>query len=245
MTSRNKCGFTCLGLLVLTSIVSAARSLPSSVALPDAPSADTSAPDHHREGFAKSNTDNVVGARSMFFPDLATSKRPLTVGEKFDLSAENTISLSAFIGSGLGAGINQATNTPGGYGQGAEGYAKRFGSSMATRASKNFFGTFVISSIAHQDPRYFVLQNATFAQRMNHVISRFVFARSDKGGYGFNWGGVFGPLVAEVVANSYLPVREQTGAKTLQRYGINLAGGVGLTVVKELWPTIFKKFQVK
>ena len=75
--------------------------------------------------------EQVLQKKSIFFPDLATNRKPLTAEQKFRLSIKNSISPSAILGSAFGAGINQATNSPEGYGQGAEGYGKRLGASMA------------------------------------------------------------------------------------------------------------------
>ena len=184
--------------------------------------------------------DRVIRKRSLFFPDLATNRTPLSADQKFRLAMTSSVAPAAFLGSAFGAGINQATNTPSGYGQGAEGYGKRFGSSMATRATKNIFGNFVIATIARQDPRFFVHGRGTFGARFGHAISRVVVAPKDRGGYGFNWGGVFGPLGSEAFANTYQPVREQTGARTMQRYGIDLLTTAGANIMKEFWPDIFK-----
>jgi hypothetical protein len=185
--------------------------------------------------------DTVLKKSSIFFPDLATSRTPLTVDQKFRLFVKNRIAPSTILGSAFGAGINQAINTPSGYGQGAEGYGKRFGASLATRATTNLFGGVIIASIAHQDPRYFVHgHQGTFGQRLGHAISRVVVAPNERGGYGFNWGGVFGPLAAQTLANVYMPVREQTGARTLSRYGTQMATIAGANILKEFWADIFK-----
>jgi hypothetical protein len=189
--------------------------------------------------------DKVLTKSSIFFPDLASNREPLTVGGKFNLFVKNGISPAAFLGSAFGAGIAQATNSPSGYGQGAEGYGKRFGSSMATGASANFFSTFVLASISREDPRFFVHGRGTFGKRFKHAVTRVVVAPEDRGGYGFNWGAVFGPLCAETLANTYLPVREQTGARTMERYGGDVGTTVGVNVLKEFWPDIFRHFGLK
>jgi hypothetical protein len=85
--------------------------------------------------------------RSVVFPDLATSREPLSSGEKFKLSVSNTLSPFSIGGSLLGAGISQAMDSYPDYGQGAEGFGKRFGSSMGRAASRQFFGTFVFASM--------------------------------------------------------------------------------------------------
>jgi len=189
--------------------------------------------------------DQVLKKSSAFFPDLAASRTPLTVDGKFRLFVKNSVSPGALLGAAAGAGIAQADDSPVGYGQGADGYGRRFGAALATNATSNLFGTFIISSIAHEDPRYFVHGKGAFGQRFGHAVSRVVVAPKDSGGYGFNWGGVFGPLGAETLANVYLPVHEQTGARTMERYGIHLAANAGGNILKEFWPDIFKHLGLK
>jgi hypothetical protein len=203
---------------------------------PDAPSASAQKANSGQQA----PNQQVVEHHSIFFPNLATDRTPLTVSQKAGLWVKNSVAPSAWLGSAVGAGIAQATNSPSGYGQGAEGYGKRFGAAMATHATTEFAGTFVIASIARQDPRYFVHGQGTFGQRFGYALSRVVVAPNDGGGYGFNWGGVLGPLVGESVANAYLPVHEQTGARTAQRYAAELGVKAGTNVLREFWPDIFK-----
>jgi len=190
------------------------------------------------------STIEVLARRSVFFPDLATSSKPLRPRQKLELFADQSIAPSRILGSLAGAGISQAANTLPGYGQGADGYAKRFGSSMASAASNHFFGTFVIPSLLHDDPRYFVKLHADLGHRVGYAVSRLVVTRKDDGAETANWPGILAPLLAESLANSYLPTNERTAGKTFQRYGLRL----GLTAVgnlaKEYWPTIFRNLRI-
>ena len=219
----------------------------TAAAFPDAPSAAGAEQTSDSASQAGENApqERVISKRSFFFPEISTSHEPLTVGQKFKQFALNSSSGSALLGSAFSAGINQATNSPSGYGQGGEGYAKRFGSSMATRASSEFAGTFVIASLARQDPRYFVQGQGSFGSRLGHALSRVVVAPNDGGGYGFNWGGVFGPLAGETLANTWQPVHEQTGARTAMRWATDLAVRAGTNTLREFWPDIFRTLGLK
>jgi hypothetical protein len=55
---------------------------------------------------------------------------PLTSGQKFKLSAQYLNLYTVFFVAAE-AGVNQARNSPKDYGQGAEGYAKRYGAGFA------------------------------------------------------------------------------------------------------------------
>jgi hypothetical protein len=178
--------------------------------------------------------------RSLFFPDIAASPHPLSTGGKFELFANESISPEPILISGISAGFEQWRDTPPGYGQGAEGYGKRFGASMATNASSNFFGTFLAASILRQDPRFFPQSHPTFWGSVTYSARRLFVTRSDSGRDVFNASGLIGPLAGETLANTYLPKTEQTGAKTGERYGIDLAWKFAGNMFKNYWPTIFR-----
>src|SRR5262252_9662389 len=134
---------------------------------PDAPSA--SKPNEQAEPALSPETSResrlkVLYRKSRVFPDLATNTEPLIPAEKFKLFVSNSVSPLSVGGSLLSAGISQA------YGQGAEGYSKRFGALMARSTSSQFFGTFVFATILHQDPRYFPLKDGSFGQRLEHAF---------------------------------------------------------------------------
>jgi hypothetical protein len=197
--------------------------------------------------FAQQNRSNsiqttfeILERRSVFFPDLATSKGPLKVGQKFELFADESIAPSRFVSSAFSAGISQARDSLPGYGQEIGGYGKRFGSSMATAASSNFFGTFVLSSALHDDPRYFVLLHGGLGRRIGYALSRTFVTRTDAGTAGANWPRLIGPLLAEGLANSYLPENERTAGKTFRRYGLRIGYTTAGNILKEYWPSIFR-----
>ena len=53
------------------------------------------------------------------------------------------------------AAAEQWQNTFPGYGQGAQGYAKRYGAAYADEAISRMIGSAMLPSLLHQDPRYF------------------------------------------------------------------------------------------
>lgn len=214
--------------------------------LPDtpAPKQDQSGatPDQQKSG--PSNPFGLIAKKSYIYPDLATTAGPLTAKEKFELSVSTSVSLPQILSSAASSGISEARGTLGGYGQGGEGYGKRFGSSMASNASSHLFGTFLLPSMLHEDPRFFVSVNGSFAARVGHALRRVVVIRTDVGGERFNLPGTVGPLLAEGLANAYLPQPERTTSKTFQRYGIRIGFGAVNNLVREYWPTIFKSLRI-
>lgn len=233
-----------LGAIVLLSVQAvAAQQEPKPKDLPEAPvPKQEQAPRKHDSAFR--TTVDVLGRRSVFFPDLAASPGPLDTKQKLELFADKSIAPSRILSSAAGAGIHQALDSLPAYGQGMSGYGKRLGSSMATAASTDFFGTFLFASMMHRDPRYFVSMHGGTWRRIGYSVSRLVITRTDSGTEGANLPGLLGPLFAESLANSYLPVKEQTAGRTFSRYGIRLGFTAGSNIVKEYWPTIFRSLRI-
>jgi len=183
----------------------------------------------------------TLDKKSIVFPDIVVDSAPMSTGQKFKLFVDNSIALHTLAESSLGASIGQAEDSPHGYGQGAEGYAKRFGSSMARGASSNFFGTFLLGSALHQDPRFFPERNPTFARSVKYSVQRVFVTRNDEGRDVPNWSGLMGPLLSEGLANAYWPEQERTVHQTFERYGIDLAVRIGGNMFREYWPVFFRK----
>jgi hypothetical protein len=194
-------------------------------------------------GSSMKATGQVVGYltnRSLFFPDIATSPGPLSTGGKFKLFVNQSISPAYIMTSGMSAGFGQWRNSPAAYGQGASGYFDRFGASMARGASGAFFGTFVLGSALHQDARFFPQSNPRIWSTVKYSVSRIVITRNDAGNEVFNSSYLGGQLMAESLANAYLPVSEQTVGKTFERVGTDIGWKIAGNIFKQYWPVMFK-----
>lgn len=233
-----------IGVILLLSVQAAtAQQEPKPKDLPEAPAPKQEQAPHKRDN-AFRTTVEVLGRRSIFFPDLAASPGPLDTKEKLELFAGKSVAPSRLLASAISAGIGQARDSFPGYGQGLSGYGQRLGSSMATGVSSEFFSTFLFASLLHRDPRYFVSLHGGPWRRIGYSVSRLVVTRTDSGTEGVNWPGTLGPLFAESLANAYLPVNEQTAGRTFRRYGIRLGFTAGTNIVKEYWPTIFRNLRI-
>jgi len=236
------CGWLLMAALLFITANSAAQQPAgagtNSQSLPDSPQPKQQ-PSANAPAQESGKFVGYITKRSLFFPDIAASPNPLSTGGKFELFANQSISPETMLISTFSAGFEQWRNSPAGFGQGAEGYGKRFGASMATNASSSFFGTFLAASVLRHDPRFFPQGHPTFWGSVKYSARRLVITRSDSGKDVFNASGLFGPLAGETLANDYLPRTEQTGAKTGERYGTDLAWKFAGYMFKNYWPTIF------
>jgi hypothetical protein len=234
-----------IALLPMAGGVAGAQEEPKRGNLPDAPEAKQSETSVKKKvQSTPRKTLEILRRRSLFFPDLATSKGSLSSGQKFELAVDQTIAPSRISASAFTASISQARNTLPGYGQEWGGYGKRFGSSMASGASSHLFGTFLLPAMLRQDPRYFVKLQGSAGERVWYAFRRVAVTRTDRGGEAFNWSGVIGSLLAEALANSYLPEGERAAGKTFTRFGIRMGSIAASNIVKEYWPTIFRSLRM-
>jgi hypothetical protein len=215
--------------------VSAQQSGTSQDQTPDAPSATKG---------VMAQTENlfvILNRKSLFFPNIAATDGPLTAKGKFKLFVSDSVAPSQFLASALGSALAQASDSPHGYGQGWDGYGKRFGSSMARAASTNFFGDFVLASTLHQDPRFFAEKNPTFFGAVKYSLKRVVVTRNDDGRPVFNSSGLGGVALAEGLANAYWPEADRGFGSTMGRIGTDLGSMAGGYLLRDYWPVFFKK----
>jgi hypothetical protein len=229
-----------LGVIALgVTIAARAQEKPSPQTPADTPSAGQSSNDKSRvPGGA---VYNFLDHKSLFFPDIAVSTKRLSAREKFELFVDNSISLHTITWAALTSAVSQADNSPTGFGQGWDAYAERFGSSMGREASSEFFGTFVLASALHQDPRFYPDANPTFGHAVKHSVQRIFITRNDDGRNVANISGLAGPLMAEGLANVYWPERNRTVGDTFFRYGLDLATKAGGNMLREYWPVFYGK----
>lgn len=184
---------------------------------------------------------NLLEKKSIVFPDIAASTGALSTGQKFQLFVDDSISVHTITWAALGSSVGQADNSPTGFGQGWNAYASRFGSSMARQASSNFFGTFVLASALHQDPRFYPEVRPAFFHAAKYSIRRVFVTRDDNGRDVANWSGLAGPLLAEGLANVYWPERNRTVGDTFLRFGLDIATKAGGNMLREYWPVFYGK----
>jgi hypothetical protein len=186
---------------------------------------------------------NLLEKKSIVFPDIASSTERLSTGQKFELFVDNSLSVHTLTWAAVGSSFAQAENSPTGRGQGWDGYTKRFGSSMARQASSNFFGTFLLASALHQDPRFYPEIRPSLGHAMKYSGERVFVTRNDDGRDVVNWSGLAAPLLAEGLANVYWPEQNRSVGDTFLRYGLDLATRAGGNMLREYWPVFYRKIR--
>lgn len=178
-----------------------------------------------------------------FFPALSavTATRPLTPRQKFRLFLYNTANPIPMFEAAARAGISQGLNETPGFGQGGEGYAKRFGAAYADTASTQFFGVFLYPALFRQDPRYFKKLYGSFWSRFEYSISRTFVTRTDTGKSAPNISFWMASGTSALLSNAYYPADSNSAGDAAVRFGIDFASQAGFNVAKEFWPDLKRK----
>lgn len=169
----------------------------------------------------------------------------ISVGEKFRLTAKDSFDPVEIPYIGFVAGIGQAENSEPSYGQGATGYAKRYGTAFADNAVGNFMTEAAFPSMLHQDPRYFQLAKGGFWHRAGYALSRLVVTRTDSGHSQFNYSEIAGNAVAAGIASAYHPAQDRTFSNTMSIWDTQIMWDGLANEAKEFWPDIHRWFQRK
>lgn len=167
---------------------------------------------------------------------------PLSSRQKFQLMFKSSTDPFIFVTAALVAGLDQAQDAFPGYGQGMVGYAKRFGASYADTADGNLWGSAILPSLLHEDPRYFRRGAGSFLRRALYSASAAVWCRRDNRRWGPNYSNVGGNLIAGGISNLYYPASDRGFSLTIDRAMVVTAEGMISTEIIEFWPDIEARF---
>jgi hypothetical protein len=157
-------------------------------------------------------TQRVFGVIPNFYVTYVPNAAPLTTKQKFHLAWRTSIDPITFLSTGVVAGIEQANNSFSGYGQGAQGYAKRFGAGYADGFIGDMIGGAILPSWWKQDPRYHYKGTGSKRSRVLYAIDRAVLCSGDNGKTEVDYSGVLGGLAAAGISNLYYPAANRDGA---------------------------------
>ena len=181
----------------------------------------------------------VLGVIPNFYVTYVPNAAPLTPKQKYYLAWKLTIDPAYFVAAGAVAGIQQARNEFSGYGQGAQGYAKRYGATFADFTMSNFLGNAVLPSIFKQDPRYFYKGTGTTKSRTLYALANAVICKGDNGHWQTNYSSILGSLAAGGISNLYYPASDRGAALTFENTAIGIGSTAILNLLKEFVLTKF------
>lgn len=168
----------------------------------------------------------------------------LLPSQKFDLFLRNSIHPVTFIAAGWDAGIAQAADDDPTFGQGAEGYGKRYGATLADHVSRDFFHTFAFPVLFRQDPRYYRQGYGSGHSRLRHSLTHVFVAHADSGHSMFNFSEWLGTVSAVALSNTYHPGNQRGVGAASERVAVNVGSDAGFDVLREFWPELVRTFRL-
>jgi hypothetical protein len=175
----------------------------------------------------------VFGFVPNFYVTYIPNAAPLNPRQKFNLAWKTTIDPISFGLNAATAGIQQATDEFEGYGQGAQGYAKRYGASYADFAIGTFIGGAILPSLLHQDPRYFYKGTGTKRSRLMYAIANSVICKGDNGHWQANYSAIMGSVASGGISNLYYPPGERGASLVFENTLIGIGMNAGANILQE------------
>src|SRR5579863_785996 len=108
----------------------------------------------------------VAGVMATFNTTSNKDALPLSPGQKFQLFFKSETDPWPFLLAGVVSCIGQADDSYPEWGQGLQGYAKRFGAAYSDAFIGNFFGNAVLTTLLREDPRYFQKGTGSATRRL-------------------------------------------------------------------------------
>ena len=227
-------------------------------ATPSTPAAQTSLPDAPKPAQASGQTSAPVkqfdcNSKPCQVPIInwymrfenGPQVKPLTPMEKAWLATKNVIDPFNAVTILGEAGISVAADSHSAYGPGFPGWGRNVGVSYTEDITGEFFGTFLIPSIAHQDPHYHRMPKASYKRRIFHAIDQIVWTEGDNGKGMLNYADLLGFAIDDEIGNLYVPGRQTNGSATAQRYGIALATAPIGNFITEFLPDVASHIHVQ
>jgi hypothetical protein len=176
----------------------------------------------------------VFGIVPNFYVTYDPAAAPLNRKQKFELAWKATVDPVSFGITGVIAGVQQATNSFSGYGQGAQGYGKRYGASYADLVTSTYIGSAILPSLLKQDPRYFYKGTGSVKSRILYAIANAVICKGDNGRWEPNYSGILGSLASGGISNLYYPAANRNdGTLTVENTLIGIGSTAATNILQE------------
>jgi hypothetical protein len=237
-----------LGVIVLSVSSLSSRALAqvaeSQSALPNAPSAfspSTSAPlDSNVAGSTAATISGTTSVKKSCWVQQADVSVPMTGRERMNYYLYSLTGPQAFVYSAAQAGVNQARNAPQEWGQGAEGYGRRFGSAYGQHVIGTTVGN-VIAFGLHEDNRYFK-SGQTGIGRLSYAIKSAFLARHDDGSRFISFSAIGGAAAGAFISRAWQPPSTSSVGDGAVSFGIAAGVSAGLNVAREFLPQRVERF---
>lgn len=174
---------------------------------------------------------NMAGATK------ASQFRPMNQQERTHLYFKTMINPLGFIKAGFSAGLDQWADKPSEWEQGASGYGKRYANILGQYSIQRTV-TFGLSSVFHEDNRYFNSGKQGIWVRLGYGLSSGLLARHDDGSRHFSISQTGGVAAGAFLSLLWLPRSQNSAGDGAVSFGITMSSNIGFGVLKEFLPDL-------
>jgi hypothetical protein len=173
------------------------------------------------------------------------SVKRLTPREKGWLAVRDVIDPFNGLTIAANSAIFVGANSHSAYGPGMSGFGRNVGVSYSQDATGEFFGTFLIPSIMHQDPHYHRLPRASMKRRIAHALYQVVWTQGDDGNEMLNYANLVGFAIDDEIGNLYVPGQQTDLPSSARRYAIGLGTAPIENFITEFLPDLASHIHVR
>lgn len=167
---------------------------------------------------------------------LATAYAPLDASDKLRYRTLQIIAPQALTAAALATGVEQIAHSPREWGQGVEGYSKRYASTLGgivVRQTLNFG----LESALREDPRYFPLDVGSKKARFGNAVKQTFVTRTDSGSTTFAYGRIASAFATGQISRAWLPPSNDSMAYGFRIGGIGIGVDAAVNVLYEFIPS--------
>jgi hypothetical protein len=151
----------------------------------------------------------VLGFIPNFYVTYHPDAPPLTTKLKYKLAWRSSTDPVNIFGTAFFAGLQQAGDEYPEFGQGAQGYGKRYGTAYADVIASTFLSGAFFPSLLKQDPRYFYKGSGSMRSRIWRAVSNSIICKGDNGRWQGNYSNIAGSFAGAAVSSTYYPTTNQ------------------------------------
>ncbi len=161
----------------------------------------------------------------------------LSVKEKLKYDARHFFDVENIVFAGMGAGLDQARDRPGAWGQGGSAFGERYASHLGQYAIQRSIA-FPVQAIDGEDARFFRSTRKSLRGRVGDAFLHTVWRHNDSGGMMPAYSEFFGDYGAAAISRAWWPDRYHTKSAIFFAGSDTVLIDAGINVFHEFTPDI-------
>lgn len=163
---------------------------------------------------------------------------PITEGERAEEYVKNLFSPMAILSAGASAGFGQWRERPKEWKEGWDAYGYRAASAFSEHFVRDTL-VFGVSSIAHEDTRYFASGETGFGNRLGYALGSTFTARKSDGSRQLSISKLIGFVGASFISRSWQPHSTDSARSAGLNIATSISVNMGFNVAREFVPKLF------